>query len=55
MGLGEIQDEIEKVKVDDNSRNIFNIMRDDVANSAKKIQGAEFSDFNFRKTYANVY
>ena len=55
MGLGEIQGEIEKVKVDDNSRNIFNIMRDDVSNSAKKIQGAEFSDFNFRKTYDNVY
>jgi|9_EtaG_2_1085328.scaffolds.fasta_scaffold14456_2 hypothetical protein len=55
MGLGQIQDEIEKVKVDDNSRNIFNIMRDDVSSSARKIQGAEFSDFNFRKTYANVY
>jgi len=55
MGLGEIQDEIKKVKVDDNSRNIFNIMRDDVSSSARKIQGAEFSDFNFRKTYANVY
>tara|TARA_R100001509_G_C4833125_1_gene203974 strand:+ start:52 stop:1002 length:951 start_codon:yes stop_codon:yes gene_type:complete len=55
MGLGEIQDEIKKVKVDDNSKNIFNIMRDDVSRSARKIQGAEFSDFNFRKTYANVY
>ena len=53
--LGQIQDEIEKVKVDESSVNRYNVMRNDIINSADKIESTEFSDFNFKKCISNVY
>jgi len=55
MTLGQIQDEIKKVKVDESSISRYNVMRDDIIKSAGKVQSSEFSDFNFKKVRANVY
>ena len=55
MTHGEIQDEIESVKIDQSSVNRYNIIRDDIIKSASKIQSSEFAEFNFKKTRANVY
>tara|TARA_R100000231_G_scaffold27617_2_gene24634 strand:- start:1637 stop:2587 length:951 start_codon:yes stop_codon:yes gene_type:complete len=55
MTLGQIQDEVKKVRIDKSSIDRYNVMRDDIIKSAGKIQSSEFSDFNFKKTRANVY
>ena len=55
MTLGQIQDEVKKVRIDKSSIDRYNVMRDDIIKSAGKIHSSEFSDFNFKKTRANVY
>ena len=55
MTLGQIQDEVKKVRIDKSSIDRYNVMRDDIIKSAGKIQSSEFSDFNFKKIRANVY
>jgi len=55
MTLGQIQDEIKKVKVDESSISRYNVMRDDIIKSAGKVQSSEFSDFNFKKVRANCF
>ena len=55
MTLGQIQDEVKKVRIDKSSIDRYNVMRDDIIKNASKIQSSEFSDFNFRKIRANVY
>ena len=55
MTLGQIQDEVQKARIDKSSIDRYNVMRDDIIKSAGKIESSEFSDFNFKKTRANVY
>ena len=55
MTLGQIQDEVKKVRIDKSSIDRYNVMRDDIIKNASKIQSSEFSDFNFKKIRANVY
>ena len=55
MTLGQIQDEVKKVRIDKSSIDRYNVMRDDIIKSAGKIQSSEFSDFNFKKIRANCF
>jgi len=55
MTYGQIQDEVQKVRIDKSSINKYNVLLTDVIKNASKIESSEFSDFNFKKTRANVY
>ena len=55
MTLGQIQDEVKKVRIDKSSIDRYNVMRDDIIKNASKIQSSEFSDFNFKKIRANCF
>tara|TARA_R100001591_G_scaffold55455_1_gene65276 strand:- start:8780 stop:9742 length:963 start_codon:yes stop_codon:yes gene_type:complete len=55
MTLGQIQDEVQKARIDKSSINKYNVLLTDVIKNASKIESSEFSDFNFKKTRANVY